>query len=207
MPDFVRTLLRLVSTVGARFGVNAIPLLGVWGYGWSWENAISLYMVENFLMIGLATLFVGWFAPAVESPPGLRMRRRSEVLSTYLIVALTFALGSSLFLVLFLFVMPRKMPDLVTLRTALLGILPFLLLGFGYDLFTLRPLTLASAEKYLERSLGRVFLLFLAVFCGVWLAAVKQNWFLLPFAVLKTMVDVGERLRLPKQLGASQVKV
>jgi hypothetical protein len=42
----------------------------------------------------------------------------------------------------------------------------------------------------LERSMGRVALLYLAVVGGVFLTLMVEQWFVLPFAVLKTIVDL-----------------
>jgi hypothetical protein len=71
------------------------------------------------------------------------------------------------------------------------GIVLFQVLGFLGDLFLLGPLPPVKAEALLEQSLGRVFMLYLAVFAGVFLALFMDHWFILPFAVLKTIVDLA----------------
>jgi hypothetical protein len=52
-----------------------------------------------------------------------------------------------------------------------------------------RPL--AAGEAWVAQSLGRVFLLFLAVFVGVFAASFSNDWFVMPFIALKTIVDLG----------------
>ena len=60
----------------------------------------------------------------------------------------------------------------------------------------LRPFSLKKSEFFLTRSLGRVFLLFLAVFIGIFLAAYADKWFVIPFIALKTIADIGEQIQL-----------
>ena len=74
-------------------------------------------------------------------------------------------------------------------------IIIFELIAFAAGYFRLRPLSIARAESVLERTLGRVFLLHLGVFIGVFLAAAFASWFVWPFIVLKTITDVGQALQ------------
>jgi len=70
---------------------------------------------------------------------------------------------------------------------------------------TRRPLTLAKTENYLKQSMGRVALLFLAVFIGIFVALFVDKWFVIPFIALKTIVDIGGfmqtlKSRFPKMI-------
>ena len=69
-------------------GVNAVPVVGVVAADWSVETAILLYLLENLAGIPLAALLVRLLAPARVELPGMRVRKRGEVLQTYLILAL-----------------------------------------------------------------------------------------------------------------------
>jgi hypothetical protein len=81
--------------------------------------------------------------------------------------------------------------ELGALGQGMAGILVFQGAGF---LASPRPLPLREAETVLEQSLGRVFLLYAGVAAGVVLAAFVERWFVVPFILLKTVVDFA-RLR------------
>ena len=112
------------------------------------------------------------------------------MLSTYLTVALGFTLVNGVFIAVFV----GLFLDVTIPRATLVGgaalIALFAVVGSIVGVWR-RPLTLAVAEKMLEQTLGRVFLLHLAVFVGVFLAAVVGSWFVWPFIVLKSITDVG----------------
>jgi hypothetical protein len=63
-------------------------------------------------------------------------------------------------------------------------------IGFARDRHRLRGISLKAAEDLLVGVLGRVFLLALAVLIGVWLAFAWTTAFVLPFMLLKTIVDL-----------------
>ncbi len=176
-------------------GINAVPVVGMFAADWSVETAMLLYLLENLIGIPLAALLVRLLAPAREDAPGMRVRHRREILNTYLIVALSFSLGSAIFILFVVYRTTNGQVDLTGLRTGLGAIALFALLGFLVDLVYMRPLSLPRAEKVLERSLGRIFLLYLAVFVGMFLAIFGLASFFIPFVVLKTMVDIGYLLQ------------
>ncbi len=176
-------------------GINAVPVLGMFAADWSVETAMLLYLLENLIGIPLAALLVRLLAPAREDAPGMRVRHRREILKTYLIVALSFSLGSAIFILFVTYRTTNGQVDLTGLRTGLGAIGLFALFGFLVDLVYMRPLSLPRAEKVLERSLGRIFLLYLAVFVGMFLAIFGLASFFIPFVVLKTLVDIGYLLQ------------
>jgi hypothetical protein len=176
-------------------GINAVPVVGMFAADWSVETAMLLYLLENLIGIPLAALLVRLLAPPREDAPGMRVRLRREILNTYLIVALGFSLGSAVFILLVTYRTTNGQLDLTGLRTGLSAIALFAFLGFLIDLVYMRPLSLPRAEKVLERSLGRIFLLYLAVFVGMFLAIFGLASFFIPFVVLKTLVDIGYLLQ------------
>ena len=184
---FAKYLIAALQAVG----INAVPIFGVVAADWSVETAMLLYLLENLIGIPLAALLVRLLAPAREDLPGMRVRHRREILHTYLLVALSFSLGSAIFILFVIYRASNGQFDLTGVWTGLGAISLFALLGFLVDLVFMRPLSLPRAEKVLERSLGRIFLLYLAVFVGMFLAVFGLASFFIPFVVLKTLVDIG----------------
>lgn len=67
------------------------------------------------------------------------------------------------------------------------------MIEFLTDILTLRLLPLKKAEFLLSRSMGRTA--FIGVVLGFVLALFVDEWFVVPFVVLKTIVDVGEPIQ------------
>lgn len=65
------------------------------------------------------------------------------------------------------------------------------LFAYGWEAYRLRPLDMADAETLVNRAIGRIPILHLSVFFGAFLAAVRAEWFVWPFLILKTLVDIG----------------
>lgn len=185
----------MITSAISALGINSIPAIGLFVAGWTPQTAMLLYLLENLVAVLLGALLVHLLVPSREETPGSKPRDRRTVLNTFLLVAITFSVGSSIFMAFFLFKDPGARPELDAVRAGLAGILAFQLFGFLSDFVWLRPLSLVQGEKLLERSLGRVFLLYLAVFVGIFLALFSDRWFLVPFVGLKTMVDVGQPIQ------------
>ncbi len=188
-----RTLAAAIAPVAAALGVNAVPAAAVFGAGAPLETTMVLYFLENLVIVVLTALLVRLLAPAHdETSPNHRTRR--SLLSTYLTVALGFTLVNGVFIAVFV----GLFLDVTIPRATLVGgaalIALFAVVGSIVGVWR-RPLTLAVAEKMLEQTLGRVFLLHLAVFVGVFLAAVVGSWFVWPFIVLKSITDVGQAVQ------------
>ena len=186
---------RLLITGGAGLGVTAVPLVGFFWAGWTPATAMVLYLLENLLGAGLVVLRVQLLRPRAARIDRYEASQRREWIQTYLLVVGAFSAGCALFMSAFLFLIMRLPLELTTLRAGLANISIFLLIGFIADLLLGHPLDLAGVEACYKRSLGRVCLLFLSVFIGIWLAAIREPWFLLPFVFLKTMADLDEPLQ------------
>jgi hypothetical protein len=190
-----RPILSTLLASGAALGVNAVPALGFFVAGWSAATAMTLYLLETLLGGALIALRVRLTAPRTEEAPGRKPRRRDELLLVYLSVVVLFSIVAAAFMGFFLYLKPQIAPDMPALRLGLAAMAAFLLLDFVGGLLWQRSLTLVRTESLMERSLGRVALLYFAVFLGVILAAFDVRWFLLPFIGLKTVADVGEPIQ------------
>lgn len=173
---------RILSAVG----INAVPAAGFFAAGWSPELTMLLFLCENVTNALLTALRV-----RILSPPE---RKRRELLTSFLMVSLGFTGVSAVFATFFIFAILDSTVRSEMLLFGLAGIAAFQLFGFIYDLVTLRPLPLPHAEKLLEQSLGRVLLLAGSVFIGVVAALWVDDWFVVPFIVLKTIVDVAGQI-------------
>lgn len=189
-----KATIRLFTTTSTGLGVTAVPVAGWFWGGWAAETAMILYLLETLLAMPLIVLRVQLLRPPADQRDPGELRKRREWLQTYLIIVAGFGGGCAVFMAAFLFLFMGFPLDLPALRAGLIPISIFLLVGFAADLILRQPLGLPEVEGHLEKSLGRVFLLFLAVFVGVWLAAIEMIWFLAPFVVLKTLADLEQPL-------------
>ncbi len=190
-----KSILNGLTSLLTALGINAVPVGGMLFSGWAPETAMLLYLIENIVAVPLAVLCVRLLAPAQEDVPGEKRRERRSMLQGHLLVGIVFSIGSGIFMGFFLFGILKAPIELSALRFGAATILAFQLFGFISDFFLLRPLSLVRAEKVLAVGLGRVALLFLAVFFGVFLALFSDWWFLIPFIVLKTIVDIGQPIQ------------
>ena len=189
-----KSITGFIISVISVLGINFIPL-EMWLYeNYSGETTMVVYALENVLAIFLATVFILLFAPRRDRTTRIRTRR--ELLQIYLISSLGLSAGSGIFLSLFIFGILRADVAFPAVAEALVWIFGFLVLEFIGDFIMLRPLSLAQADTFLNRSIRRVFLLFLGVFLGVFLAAVVDTWFVVPFVILKTLADIADQIEI-----------
>ena len=205
-----RTVLQAIPPAVAALGINAIPAGIVLLRGQSAETAMVLYFFENLLSILFTASRVRILAPAHDrayasaAPDQTRLKvagrivvqkqvahDRRSLLEGYLIFSLSFSVVSGVFLFLFLYLILGASISVTVILSGLVGIAGFQLLNFVTDLFLLGHLSPRGAEVLLERSMGRVALLYLAVGAGAFLALMEEKWFILPFAVLKTIADLA----------------
>ncbi len=221
-----KSILQTIVSLVAPLGINAIPAgLVIFG-GSSVETAMVLYFIENVIGIGFATARVLILAPARDEAyatvgPAFAQGKlyindrlverqsdpasRRTLVGNYLIGALAFSLGSGVFLFIFVFLILHAPISTSVIVTGMEGIVAFQVFHFVADLFLLGRLTPERAANILQQSWGRIGLLFLAVFIGIFLAASMDRWFVLPFAALKTIADLTppiqvmiERIRSPQ---------
>jgi hypothetical protein len=197
-------------------GVNAVPALGVFAGGWSAETAMLVYLLETLTMIVLSALRVRLLAPAREetagesspllagvtatTPAGSRLltgnkpRDRRQILEGFLVVSFGFAGVSGVFIAVFLLLILKAPIAGSDVATGLAAILVFQLFELVADLILWRRLSLAQSETLLLQSLRRAFVLYFGVFIGLCGAAYAGSWFVTPFIVLKTLMDLGTQV-------------
>lgn len=199
-----KALVGSFPSIVATLGVNAIPAGGLLVAGWSAETAMVIYFLENIVAVLLACARV-LIIPSVHDAAFVSNTRDHRTLvKEYFLVAIGFSLASAVFLSAFIFLILRAEIPFQTIVAGMTGIIAFQFFGFVCDLLLLRPLPLSRAEDLLRRSLGRVFLLHLAVFVGMFAAAFADRWFVLPFVALKTAVDVGGQIQFLINWGRAQ---
>ena len=211
----IQAVLQLITALAANLGINAIPAGLVLIGGNSAATAMVLYFLENLVSVLLAAARVRILAPSddeayasmgydniqtsvdgvVRSQKTI-LRTRRVLITDFVSLALIFSLGTGIFLSLFLFlVLQADIPGSVILA-GMEGIVAFQLVSFVADLVLLGPLTPAHAETLLDQSMGRVSLIYFAVFIGAILAAIVGNsGFVLPFAALKTITDLATTIQ------------
>ena len=190
----IKSIIGFILSLIAVFGINFIPLEMWLNRNFSGEYAMIIYALENGFAIIFAAIFVLLFAPKREQTD--KVRSRWEILQAYLVVAVAFSVASGIFIGFFTFLILKVQIDFSAIKTAMMWIIGFQILEFFGDILMLRPFSLKKTEFFLTRSLGRVFLLFLAVFIGFFLAAFVDRWFVVPFIVLKTISDIGQQIQI-----------
>ena len=205
-----KAILQTAVSIVTALGANTIPAGIVFLDGQAAETAMLLYFLENILAVILAAVCVRLLAPAQDEGyasavpdhteirvngrltfRGNTLRDRTTLLRDYLVISSGLSLGSGVFLVCFLFLILRADIPKSAILSGFTGIAGFQLLNFVANLLWLRPLSAQRATFLLQQSLGRVALLYLAVGVGFVLALFVERWFVLPFAVLKTIVDLA----------------
>lgn len=204
-----KAILQAIPSAVAALGINTIPAGIVLVGGESAETAMVLYFLENILLILFTTARVRILAPAHDEAytrtapdhtqvkvngrivfQGHTPRDRGTLLTGYLIFSLSFSMGTGVFLFIFLFLILGANISGTVIISGMIGIAAFQFFNFVTDLFLLGRLSPWRAEMLLDHSMGRVALLYLAVVAGVFLTLMVEQWFVLPFAVLKTIVDL-----------------
>jgi len=172
-----------------------IPL-GLWFFeDYPAESAMMIYALESAAAIVLAILCVLLISPSYDPEGSPRYKRRSTLIADFSIIAFGFLAAAILFLSLFLFLVLRASFDFGQIAFGFGIVTVFLVAEFVANSVTLNPLPLKKAENLLSRSMGKTALLFMAVFIGMFLAGIVNEWFVAPFVALKAMVDIGEPIQ------------
>ncbi len=177
-----RSLAPAAAAILTALGVNAVPAAGFFLADWSAATTMFVYLLENLALVALTAARLWWLAG-----------ERGETFQGFLITGLGFSAGAAVFMagmLLLIFKIPLSAAQLIA---GLAGTGLFLLLGLVADIIFARGAPRAQAEAWVRHALGRVFLLYLAVFMGMVGALFgAQAGFLMPFIGLKALVDVGE---------------
>jgi len=209
LKNIIQKLILALSSLG----LNAIPIAAFFYNDNSASTALALYILETLVGVGLVSLFVHLRAPTDD--PGYReiastrmvvstngrvsrsyqAGNRRSLLQGFLIFSLGFGLIPGVFMVLFLSAILKVDLSLAVLLPSLGGMILFQLINFGIDLYKNPGIDPQTANNIINANMGRSVILFISCYIGAFLAAFVRGWFILPFAILKTIVDVGSVFR------------
>jgi hypothetical protein len=205
----VNSIFQKIIPLTTTLGRNSIPLGTFFFAGNSAETSLALYFLETLIAIVLTALTILLRAPAEHSGyhslastytetriNGQVVRKhqkgnRRTLLEGFLIFSLAFAIVPGIMMGLFLFGVLQADISVQVILLGIAGIALFQLIHFSVDFYRNPTLSPAQANDSLNTSMGRSAILFLSCFAGVILAAFVTDWFIVPFAVLKTATDVG----------------
>lgn len=208
----IKSVQRIVS-IFTTLGRNSIPLGAFLFGGNSAETALTLYFLETLIAIILTTVTIRLRAPAEHSGyksiastytethvNGQVIRKhqkgnRRSLLEGFLIFSLAFSVVPGIMMALFLFGVLQADMSAGAIGLGIAGIAVFQLIHFGVEVYRNPKLSPAQANDTLQHSMGRSALLFLSCFAGMLLAGFVTDWFIIPFAILKTVTDVGSVFR------------
>lgn len=190
-----RSVIRLAVAEISAVAINVIPL-GLWFFeDYSSEATMVIYALESVAAIVFAIICVLLISPAYDPDGSARYKKRSKLIADFSTISLGFFAISAVFLVAFMFLVLKASVDARSVIFAFLIVVAFQAAELITNILTLRPLPLKKAELLLSRSMGQTALLFLGIFIGVFLAGFVNEWFVVPFIVMKTIVDVGEPIQ------------
>ncbi len=201
-------LLHTLVSAASAAGINAIPVAAVLAWGRSLQTGRVLYFLETLVGILLTVALVLLRAPA-EDPAYASIAsstttstfnghtsyrhqsgNRRSLVEGYLIFSIGFAVVPSIFFLFWMFVVAHAKLDTAAVASGLAGIAAFQVLNFIGELLAFRALTPAGANGVINQSMGRVVLIYLSVFAGMVVALLfAAAWFIVPFAILKTIAD------------------
>jgi hypothetical protein len=202
---FVQTTISIVTSVG----INAIPAGIVLALGKSLATSMVLYYLETLTAALLTVIFLLLRAPAGDpgyteivavrpdvpaSRTPVRGRQpgnRAEMIRLFLIVSFGFGVIPGVFFISWM-VYARANLSYSAVASGISGMIVFQLLNFIAELLQFGALTPAAASSLIDQNVRRIFLIYFSVFGGMLLAIFFAiNWFVIPFAILKTLADIA----------------
>ena len=225
--EMVKRLVGLGICLISALGINFIPLQLLLIRGFSNSGAMLLYLTENVAAIVISAAIVFAFGdrrarsgrslpPVQTASPVLPGKARQAFASfaplnaqilNFLVAAVFATAATSVFLLYFVFGVLQTSITASVFWYSVLWIVGFQLIEFLGSVIMLYPLTVKRSESFLNRTLGRVFLLLLCVFLGLFFAARVNEWFVIPFIVLKTLIDIGEQFQIFRNIGKTALEL
>lgn len=207
----------ILGRLAQLLGLNAVPVAGFFGQGWSPGTALAIYWVEGLLVIFFVSARIAlhrrWTRKVghYRAPSFTRTSRSQSggepvtaigsgsLLGSYLAAAIPFTLAHGFFLGMMLFLfLPQAFGAsagvaLADLGKGAVGVLAFLALGLGIDLVHLRERSYRSIEVATERAMGRIFVVHMTIIFGVGASMFIHAPTALfgVFAGFKTLFDLG----------------
>ena len=174
---------------------NAVPAFGIFVREWAAPSALLLYLGENIVLVLLGALTMILLIPRSDA--------RKKSLQTFFLVAVPFKFGAAVFTAAVFIIRDEYPVNARELGAGFAAMAVFQVIAFGISLRKLRGIELGEMENLLSGVLGRVFLLAFGVWLGLLLAFFVTTAFVIPFIVLKTIVDLGSiRRRTPSSPSA-----
>lgn len=158
---------------------NGVPAFGVLVREWTAPGALLLYLGENIVLVLLAALAVRTI-----------VTRKS--MQTFFLVAVPFTFGAAVMTLAVIVIHDEYTIDARELAAGFGLMVVFQVIAFATRLRRIRAMPAADAENMLVGVLGRIFLLAFAVWIGLIVAFFWTSAFVIPFVVLKMIVDLGE---------------
>lgn len=187
----IKAIAASLPRLAAVLGVNTIPALGWLRETWSAEVAMLLYYLETVAVILLVGGMVRLIVPVVDERGLSIAGERNRLARSYVFFMLVFAAGIGLFLGLALWRLLGVPIPWRSVGVAMAVIVVLQLVAYGWEAYRLRPLDITDAERLVNRDMGRITILHLGVLFGMFLAAARLEWFVWPFIIMKTTVDVA----------------
>lgn len=203
----LKSIPQFLPRLAAILGVNTIPALGWLRETWSAEVAMLLYYLETVAVILLVGAMVRFIVPAHDEAGRPIAGERNRLARSYLFFSLVFTAGIGLFLGLALFAIRQATIPWPAVGAAFAVIVALQLFAYGWEAYRLRPLDIADAEALVNRDMGRIPILHLGVLFGMFLAAYRSEWFVWPFIILKTTVDVAGLVAQARALSSARSDV
>lgn len=203
----LKSIPQFLPRLAAILGVNTIPALGWLRETWSAEVAMLLYYLETVAVILLVGAMVRFIVPAHDEAGRPIAGERNRLARSYLLFTLVFTAGIGLFLGLALFAIRQATIPWPAVGAAFAVIVALQLFAYGWEAYRLRPLDIADAEALVNRDMGRIPILHLGVLFGMFLAAYRSEWFVWPFIILKTTVDVAGLVAQARALSSARSDV
>jgi hypothetical protein len=182
-------------------GVHAVPVVGVFWGDWSDATAVAFYWCETAIVVFFVALRLVLHRRAtnkrghyVETKTSIDGGPWKKGVTTYnksfLTTAIAFGVGNLIFLAVLLGLFASRLGggevDLDELKRGVAIAALIVAGGFAIDLAGLRERTFASLRLQAEAALWRVFVIYLAIFIGVFCAVVLD----LPRALFVTFIGL-----------------
>ena len=186
--------------------LNAVPLVGVWKFGWSAATVLLVFWLESLLGHLAAMLKIRLHARATGKRGHARYSavdgkgEPGSYFAHFSGIAITFTLVHGLFLGVLLFMLAQNRPELTqfqvhwdSLKTGAGIVLALVLLDLTMDLPGLGKRSFFWLENHTGKRLARVLILHLTIIFGFAALAMTDSpvAFLMVFLLLKTLVDAG----------------
>ena len=187
--------------------VNGVVIYGVGWKEWNGATALAVYWIETLvggLLIAVRIAlhrfltrkrghYRSQLGITVSGGQGTNATQFNSFLTEFLVLIVVFSFGHAIFLGAFLFGILKEQPDPALLKQGATAVLIVQFAGFVGDLFALRTMPFATINRMAGAGAGRVVLIQFAIIGGMALAALsgRNETFLIPFAVLKLLADLG----------------